>query len=143
MSRINLTTGSYQRTFSFDKETLEGIIEDNFLPQTPEKLLKLLDTLDYSGALDDAVDVLYDTIENLLVNYARIIAPESMKMRKPIAHDRRQLEELLRSGIEGDKDAVDEVIADLIGETNRYEDADISKLIEVGQERVLRKMEGK
>ena len=74
MSRINLTTGSYQRTFSFDKETLEGIIENNFLPQTPEKLLKLLGTLDDSGALDDAVDVLYDTIENLLINYARIVS---------------------------------------------------------------------
>jgi len=74
MSRINLTNGSYQRTFSFDKETLEGIIKDNFLPQTPEELLKLLGTLDDSGALDDDVDVLYDAIENLLVNYARIVS---------------------------------------------------------------------
>ena len=72
MSRINLTTGSYQRTFSFDKETLEGIIEDNYLLQTPEELLQLLGTLDDSGSLDDFVDVLYDSIEIMLINYARV-----------------------------------------------------------------------
>lgn len=74
MSRINLAEVSYQRAFSFDKETLEDIIEKNFLFQTPEELLGLLGTLDDSGALDDIVDVLYDDIEYLLCNYARIVS---------------------------------------------------------------------
>lgn len=61
-------------------------------------------------------------------------------MRKQTAHDRKTLEELLRDGIEGDEEIVEKVIADLIGETSRYENADVEKLIHDGQSRVIKAM---
>jgi len=72
MPRVNLDETSYERTFRYDKDNLAEIVEKNYLPLTPEQLLKLLGTLDDSGALDDMVDRFYDDLEFLLVNYARI-----------------------------------------------------------------------
>jgi hypothetical protein len=72
MPRVNLDETSYERTFRYDKDNLAEIVEKNYLPLTPEQLLKLLGTLDDSGALDDMVDRFYDDVEFLLVNYARI-----------------------------------------------------------------------
>jgi len=53
------------------------------------------------------------------------------------ATTRRDLEEILRDGIEGDPETVEAVIHELIGETARYEDADIETLIHEGQTRVI------
>ena len=72
MPRVNLDETSYERTLRYDKDNLAEIVEKNYLPLTPEQLLKLLGTLDDSGALDDMVDRFYDDLEFLLVNYARI-----------------------------------------------------------------------
>jgi hypothetical protein len=72
MPRVNLDETSYERTFRYDKDDLAEIVEKNYLPLTSEQLLKLLGTLDDSGALDDMVDRFYDDLEILLVNYARI-----------------------------------------------------------------------
>jgi hypothetical protein len=72
MPRVNLGETSYERTLRYDKDNLAEIVEKNYLPLTPEQLLKLLGTLDDSGALDDMVDRFYDDLEFLLVNYARI-----------------------------------------------------------------------
>jgi hypothetical protein len=72
MPRVNLDETSYERTFRYDKDNLAEIVEKNYLPLTSEQLLKLLGTLDDSGALDDMVDRFYDDLEFLLVNYARI-----------------------------------------------------------------------
>ena len=62
---------SFERTLRFDKETFETLIENNFLLQTPEELLAILGTLDEEGALDGIIDVAYDSIEDLLVHWAR------------------------------------------------------------------------
>lgn len=43
----------------------------------------------------------------------------------------------MRDGIEGDADVVEEVIAELVGETARYEDADMEALVHEGQARVI------
>ena len=72
MSRVNLEDTSYERILRYDKDDLAEIVEKNYLPLTPEQLLKLLDTLDSSGALDDMVGRFYDDVEYMLVNYARI-----------------------------------------------------------------------
>ena len=53
------------------------------------------------------------------------------------ATTRRDFEEILRDGIEGDAEIVEAVIADLVGETARYEDADMDALIHEGQTRVI------
>lgn len=53
------------------------------------------------------------------------------------ATTRRDLEEILRDGIEGDADKVEAVIEELVSETARYEDADIEALIDEGQTRVI------
>ena len=53
------------------------------------------------------------------------------------ATTRRDLEEFLRDAIEGDEGAVEAVIADLIGQTARYEDCDVEALIWDGQSRVI------
>lgn len=53
------------------------------------------------------------------------------------ATTRRDLEEILRDGIEGDADKVEAVIEELVSETARYEDADIEALIHEGQTRVI------
>ena len=53
------------------------------------------------------------------------------------ATTRRDLEEILRDGIEGDADKVEAVIEELVSETVRYEDADIEALIDEGQTRVI------
>lgn len=53
------------------------------------------------------------------------------------ATTRRDLEEILRDGIEGDADKVEAVIKELVSETARYEDADIEALIDEGQTRVI------
>ena len=53
------------------------------------------------------------------------------------ATTRRDLEEILRDGIEGDADKVEAVIEQLVSETARYEDADIEALIDEGQTRVI------
>ena len=70
MSRIS-SEMSFERTLRFDKETFEALIENNFLLQTPEELLAILGTLDEEGALDDIIDVAYDSIEDLLVRWAQ------------------------------------------------------------------------
>lgn len=75
MSRINLAEVSYERTLRYDKEDLEGIIENYFLVQNPEELLGLLDTLDNQSAIDEILDNAYDEIERVLVNCARIVKP--------------------------------------------------------------------
>lgn len=72
MPRINLNDISYERTLRYDKDDLAEIVEKNYLPLTSEQLLKLLGTLDDSGALDDMVGRFYDDLEYMLVNYARI-----------------------------------------------------------------------
>ena len=54
-----------------------------------------------------------------------------------IATTRRDFEEILRDGIEGDADKVEAVIEELVSETARYEDADIEALIHEGQTRVI------
>lgn len=72
MPRINLNDTSYERILRYDKDDLAEIVEKNHLPITPERLLKILGTLDDSGALDDMVGRYYDDLEYLLVNYARI-----------------------------------------------------------------------
>lgn len=53
------------------------------------------------------------------------------------ATTRRDLEEILRDGIEGDADKVEAVIEELVSETARYEDADIEALIHEGQTRLI------
>jgi hypothetical protein len=53
------------------------------------------------------------------------------------ATTRRDFEEILRDGIEGDADKVEAVIAELVGETARYEDADMEALVHEGQARVI------
>ena len=53
------------------------------------------------------------------------------------ATSRRDFEEILRDGIEGDAEIVEAVIADLVGETARYEDADMDALVYEGQTRVI------
>jgi hypothetical protein len=53
------------------------------------------------------------------------------------ASTRRDLEEILRDGIEGDADKVEAVIEELVSETARYEDAHIEALIHEGQTRVI------
>ena len=53
------------------------------------------------------------------------------------ATTRRDLEDILRDGIEGDADKVEAVIEELVSETARYEDADIEALIDEGQTRVI------
>ena len=72
MPRVNLDETSYERTLRYDKDDLAEIVEKNYLPLTPERLLKILGTLDDSGALDDLAGRFYDDLEFLLVNYARI-----------------------------------------------------------------------
>lgn len=72
MPRVNLEDTSYERILRYDKDDLTNIVEKNYLPMTPERLLKILGTLDDSGALDDMVGRFYDDLEYLLVNYARI-----------------------------------------------------------------------
>ena len=54
-----------------------------------------------------------------------------------IANTRRDLEEILRDGIEGDADKIEAVIEELVSETARYEDADMEALIHEGQTRVI------
>ena len=56
--------------------------------------------------------------------------------RARTATTRRDLEEILRDGIEGDADKIDAVVEELISETSRYEDADTRALILEGQIRV-------
>ena len=56
------------------------------------------------------------------------------------ATTRRDLEEILRDGIEGDPEAVEAVIEELVSETARYEDADMEALIHEGQTRVIEYM---
>ena len=53
------------------------------------------------------------------------------------ATTRRDLEDILRDGIEGDADKVEAVMEELVSETARYEDADIEALIDEGQTRVI------
>lgn len=53
------------------------------------------------------------------------------------ATTRRDLEDILRDGIEADADKVEAVIEELMSETARYEDADIEALIDEGQTRVI------
>jgi len=60
---------------------------------------------------------------------------------KRTATTRRDLEEILRDGIEGDPEAVEAVIDQLVGETARYEDADIEALIYKGQTLVIAYMQ--
>jgi hypothetical protein len=62
-----------------------------------------------------------------------------MKARKT-ANNRRDFEAILRDGIEGDTDKVEAVIAELVSETARYENADMDYLIYEGQTRVIRYM---
>ena len=52
------------------------------------------------------------------------------------ATTRRDFEEILRDGIEGDADKVEAVIEELVSETARYEDADTEALVLEGQRRV-------
>lgn len=54
---------------------------------------------------------------------------------------RRDLEDILREGIEGDPEAVEAVIEQLVGETARYEDADIEALIHKAQTLVIAYMQ--
>lgn len=72
MSRIS-SEMSFKRTLLFDKEDLETLIKDNFLLQTPEELLDILIALNKESALDDIIDVAYDSIEYLLVQSAQKI----------------------------------------------------------------------
>lgn len=72
MSRIS-SEMSFKRTLLFDKEDLETLIKDNFLLQTPEELLDILIALNKESALDDIIDVAYDSIEDLLVQSAQKI----------------------------------------------------------------------
>ena len=51
------------------------------------------------------------------------------------------MEEILRDGIEGDPEAVEAVIAELVGETARYENADIEALIHKAQTLVIAYMQ--
>ena len=53
------------------------------------------------------------------------------------ATTRRDLENILRDALEGEPDAVETVIDELVSETARYEDADIEALIHEGQTRVI------
>ena len=53
------------------------------------------------------------------------------------ATTRRDLENILRDALEGEPDAVEAVIEELVSETARYEDADIEALIHEGQTRVI------
>ena len=53
------------------------------------------------------------------------------------ATTRRDFEEILSDGIEGDADKVEAVIEELVSETARYEDADMEALIHEGQSRVI------
>jgi hypothetical protein len=53
------------------------------------------------------------------------------------APTRRDFEEILSDGIEGDADKVEAVIEELVSETSRYEDADMDALIHEGQTRVI------
>ena len=53
------------------------------------------------------------------------------------ATTRRDFEDILRDGIEGDAKVVEAVIAELVGETARYEDADMEALVHEGQTRVI------
>ena len=70
MSRISSDI-FFKRTLIFDNEDFEKIIKDNFLLQTPEELLDILITLNKESALDDIIDVAYDSIEYLLVQSAQ------------------------------------------------------------------------
>jgi len=56
------------------------------------------------------------------------------------ATTRRDFEEILRDGIEGDADKVEAVIEELVSETARYENADMEALIDEGQTRVIEYM---
>jgi hypothetical protein len=56
------------------------------------------------------------------------------------ATTRRDFEEILRDGIEGDADKVEAVIEELVSETARYEDADMTALVYEGQTRVIEYM---
>ena len=56
------------------------------------------------------------------------------------ATTRRDLENILRDALEGEPDAVEAVIEELVSETARYEDADIEALIHEGQTRVIAHM---
>ena len=60
---------------------------------------------------------------------------------KRTATTRRDLEEILRDGIEGDPEAVEAVIAELVSETARYENADIEALIHKAQTLVIAYMQ--
>ena len=60
--------------------------------------------------------------------------------RKKVATTRRDFEEILRDGIEGDADKVEAVIEELVSETRRYENADMDVLIHEGQTRVIHYM---
>jgi hypothetical protein len=60
--------------------------------------------------------------------------------RKKVATTRRDFEEILRDGIEGDADKVETVIEELVSETMRYETADMEALIDEGQTRVIHYM---
>jgi len=60
--------------------------------------------------------------------------------RKKVATTRRDFEEILRDGIEGDADKVEAVIEELVSETMRYETADMEALIDEGQTRVIHYM---
>ena len=62
---------------------------------------------------------------------------EGNKTMAQIATTRRDLEEILRDGIEGDADKIEAVIEELVSETARYEDADMEALIHEGQTRVI------
>ncbi len=57
--------------------------------------------------------------------------------RKKVATTRRDFEDILRDGIEGDADKVEGVIEELVSETTRYETADMEALIDEGQTRVI------
>lgn len=59
---------------------------------------------------------------------------------KKVATTRRDFEEILRDGIEGDADKVEAVIEELVSETMRYETADMEALIDEGQTRVIHYM---
>lgn len=79
MPRVNLEDTSYERILRYDKDDLAEIVEKNYLPMTPEQLLKLLGTLDNSGSLDGMVGRFHHDLEYMLVNYARFISGKEKK----------------------------------------------------------------
>jgi hypothetical protein len=59
----------YERILSFDEETVNDWIKKYALNQNSKEILQVIKELGNTGYFDDAVDLAYDEIEIVVVNF--------------------------------------------------------------------------